>query len=170
MNKQLIKYHSDVEKENIIMFTGSDRKDKTTIQMISVKRTETNSSVSHDVTKLSGSKIRALCLLNINSNKDIYDMYGGSLSPEEVDMLIITPVRDKILEKGMSALSSAPGGGAASAYGGSGSGAAFGSKNKNKKRKKNTYKKKKNPKQNASQRKKRGSKQKKNTLFDEIDD
>jgi hypothetical protein len=168
VNKQLIKDHSDVKKENIIMFTGSDRKDKTAIQMISVERTETNTSVSHDVTKLSGSKIRALCLLNINNNQNIYDMYGDKLTPEEVNMLIITPVRDKILEKGMSTFSSAPGGGgAASAYGGRGrGGAAFGSKKK--KKKKNTMKRKK--KQNASQKKKRGSKQKKNTLFDEIDD
>ena len=178
VNKQLIKDHSDVKKENIIMFTGSDRKDTTAIQMISVKRTETNSSLSHNVTELSGSKIRALCLLNINNNQNIYGWYEDKLTPEEVNMLIITPIRDKIIGgRGASSSSSSRdggggggggGSGAASAFGGSGSGATFGSKKKKKKKKKKTMKRKK--KQNASQKKKRGSKQKKNTLFDEIDD
>ena len=103
--------HPDVEQENIKMFTGSDRGSIGGIPMHTVNRNNANTSISLDVAKLSGSKIRALCLLNINNNQNIYDMYGNKLTPEEVNMLIITPIRDKIIGGGGAASSSSSRGG-----------------------------------------------------------
>ena len=57
------------------MLTGSDREDKPGMKRIVLERNNTNTSLTFDPTKLSGSKIRCLALLErVNEIKHMYQV------------------------------------------------------------------------------------------------
>ena len=89
--------HGDtIDEQNIQMFTGSDRATgKLAIPFQVFDRNNANSSMNTNVTKLSGSKIRALAL--VNSIDDIVKMYNGSLSKSQIKKLIVAPINKVIL-------------------------------------------------------------------------
>lgn len=88
--------HSDVDDINIKMFTGSDRDtSRIKIPFKVFDRNNANSSLNTSVTKLSGSKIRALSL--VHGVDDIHNMYNGTISKSLIKKLIIKPINMVIM-------------------------------------------------------------------------
>ena len=88
-----IEAQTGIVKGNIYMMTGSDRSVPAGISSVVEQRNNDNASLNVATNKLSGSKIRALSLLN--RVQDISRMYKGTPigdTPGLIDELIIKPI------------------------------------------------------------------------------
>ena len=92
-----IEHTTSIPKKNIFMLTGSDRESKPGIKSIVLDRNNTDASLSFDPTKLSGSKIRCLALLErVNEIKSMYQGCPLAKSDKKIKDLIIKPIKKNI--------------------------------------------------------------------------
>ena len=92
-----IEHITRIPKKYILMLTGSDRESKQGIKNIVLDRNNNNASLSFDPTKLSGSKIRCLALLErVNEIKSMYRGCPLASSDKKIKDLIIKPIKKNI--------------------------------------------------------------------------